>query len=377
MRILLLVLTLLISSGSFSQDISHLRISLLTCSPGEELYSTFGHSGLRVTDTTTHTDVVFNYGTFDYYDPGFYSKFVKGKLEYYLEADPFLDFVYAYQMDGRTVVEQELDLTAGEKIRLYHALRENAKPENKYYRYDFLFDNCATRIRDIVKVNSDNLQFPELLPVNTVTFRHLIYEYLDNNKAWWSKLGIDILLGAGMDKYANSDQSMFLPDYLYRGFDSATVNRRALVTKRNAIFTPVLSAAAGSSIFTPSLTFGILLLLFVLLSFLHKTGILKVLDFLLFLSAGLLGILLIVMWTATDHQLCASNYNLLWAIPLHVFAAFTIFSKRTLPAYWKACTIVYALLIVLWAVLPQNMNEALIPLVILLGWRSWVQGRKK
>jgi len=376
-RILLLVLTLLISSGSFSQDISHLRISLLTCSPGEELYSTFGHSGLRVTDTTTHTDVVFNYGTFDYYDPGFYSKFVKGKLEYYLEADPFLDFVYAYQMDGRTVVEQELDLTAGEKIRLYHALRENAKPENKYYRYDFLFDNCATRIRDIVKVNSDNLQFPELLPVNTVTFRHLIYEYLDNNKAWWSKLGIDILLGAGMDKYANSDQSMFLPDYLYRGFDSATVNRRALVTKRNAIFTPVLSAAAGSSIFTPSLTFGILLLLFVLLSFLHKTGILKVLDFLLFLSAGLLGILLIVMWTATDHQLCASNYNLLWAIPLHVFAAFTIFSKRTLPAYWKACTIVYALLIVLWAVLPQNMNEALIPLVILLGWRSWVQGRKK
>ena len=135
MRILLLVLTLLISSGSFSQDTSHLRISLLTCSPGEELYSTFGHSGLRVTDTTTHTDVVFNYGTFDYYDPGFYSKFVKGKLEYYLEADAFRDFVYAYQMDGRTVVEQELDLTAGEKIRLYHALRENAKPENKYYRY--------------------------------------------------------------------------------------------------------------------------------------------------------------------------------------------------------------------------------------------------
>ncbi len=375
MRVLLLALTLLAFSGSYSQDTSHLRISLLTCSPGEELYSTFGHSGIRVTDTTTRTDIVFNYGTFDGFDPDFYMKFVKGKLDYYVEADQFRDFVYTYQMDGRSVVEQELDLTAEEKIRLYKALRENLKEENKYYRYDFLFDNCATRIRDIIRNNTNNLQFPNLLPPNQVTFRHLIYEYLDANKAWWSKLGIDILLGAGMDKYANSDQSMFLPDYLYKGFDSALVSNTPLVSKRKTLIAET-AEDINTSFFTPTVTFCIILMVFVVLAVLRKTQLLRLLDFILFLASGLLGILLIVMWTATEHQLCANNYNLLWAVPLHTIAAFTIFSKqRSIPTYWKASAIIAALLLLLWIVLPQNMNEALIPIVILLGWRSWVLGK--
>lgn len=356
-----------------------MRISLLTCSPGEELYSTFGHSGIRVVDTTTRTDVVFNYGTFDGFDPDFYLKFVKGKLDYYVEADPFRNFVYAYQMDGRSVVEQELELTAEEKIRLYKALRENIKEENKYYRYDFLFDNCATRIRDIIRNNTDDLQFPVLLPAGKVTFRHLIYEYLDANKAWWSKLGIDILLGAGMDEYANSDQSMFLPDYLYRGFDSARAGgERQLVTKRNTLIPIVSNGEDNASFFTPGVSFSLLLLVFVVLAVLRKTKLLRVADFILFLATGLLGILLVFMWTGTDHQLCARNYNLLWAIPLHSIAAFTIFSKKqNLPIYWKLSAAVCALLLLLWAILPQNMNEALIPVILLLGWRSWVLGQRK
>lgn len=376
MRVLLLAIVLFFCSGSFSQDTSHLRISLLTCSPGAELYSTFGHSGVRVTDTTTRTDLVFNYGTFDGFDPDFYMKFVQGKLDYYLEADQFRDFIRLYQMEGRKVIEQVLDLTADEKIRLYKALRENAKEENKYYRYDFLFDNCATRIRDIVRNNTNSLQYPELLPPNNVTFRHLIYEYLDENKAWWSKLGIDILLGAGMDKYANSDQSMFLPDYLYKGFDNAKLGNTPLVAKRNNVFTPVLENVIETSFFTPFVSFSIVLLLFIALSVSRRKGILKILDFTLFLITGLLGILLIVMWTATDHQLCANNYNLLWAIPLHTIAAFTIFSKKGLPLYWKFSTYIYALVLILWVVLPQNMNEALIPIIVLLGWRSWKLSKK-
>ncbi len=377
MRILLLALSLfVVVSGSFSQDTSHLRISLLTCSPGEELYSTFGHSAIRVTDTTTRTDIVFNYGTFDGFDPDFYIKFVKGKLDYYVETEQFRNFVYAYQMEGRSVVEQELNLTADEKLRLYQALRENIKEENKYYRYDFLFDNCATRIRDIVHQNVNGLRFPELLPENKVTFRHLIYEYLDANKAWWSKLGIDILLGAGMDAYASSAESMFLPDYLYRGFDSAQANAIPLIAKRSTLVPVVASGAEKTSFFTPSVCFSLLLLVFVLLALFRRTRVLRILDFVLFLATGLLGILLVFMWTATDHQLCASNYNLLWAIPLHSIAAFSIFNKKPLKLYWKLSAVICALVLLLWPVLPQNMNEALIPVVVLLGWRSWAVGRK-
>ncbi|MBX3241350.1 MAG: DUF4105 domain-containing protein [Chitinophagaceae bacterium] len=376
---ILLPVALVFFLKSFSQDSSHLRISLLTCSPGEELYSSFGHSALRVTDTTTHTDIVYNYGTFDFYDPDFYVNFVKGKLNYYLNTESFREFVYAYEYEQRSVVEQELSLTGDEKIKLYAALRNNAREENKYYRYDFLFDNCATRIRDIVKTNvSDSLQIPEILPKEQITFRNLIHEYLDNNKAWWSKVGIDILLGAGLDAYSTSEQSMFLPDYLYKGFDGARDGQTALVEKRLTIFTPPQSTGNTDSYFTPFIAFSVLLLVFILFSFSPRRLSLTILDFILFLSTGLLGILLVFMWTGTDHQLCRNNYNLLWAIPLHTIAAFTLFSKKLLiPVYWKLSAVIGMLLLVLWIVLPQNLNESLLPLIVLLGWRSWALGKRK
>ena len=130
-------------------DSSHLRITLLTCSPGTELYSTFGHSALRVMDSVTFTDKVYNYGTFDF-NPDFYPKFIRGKLLYYLSVETYPDFVYGYQQEERSIKEQELNLSGEEKLKLNAALQLNASGSNKFYKYDFLFDNCATRIRDIV-----------------------------------------------------------------------------------------------------------------------------------------------------------------------------------------------------------------------------------
>lgn len=356
-------------------DSSRLRITLLTCSPGEELYSTFGHSALRVTDSATFTDRVYNYGTFDF-NPDFYPKFIRGKLLYYLSVETYRDFVYGYQQEQRSITEQELNLTAKEKLQLQQALQSNSRPENKFYKYDFLFDNCATRIRDIVRNNmKEELSIKQILPYKGVSFRELIHFYLNQNHMYWSKLGIDILLGSGLDKAAQNEQSMFLPDYLFKGFDSAYSANKPLVEKKNNIYIASAASRVHTPGFTPFVVFTIGLMLFVLLSVAGRSWskqLLTVLDFLLFFCTGLLGILLVFMWTGTDHVLCRNNYNLLWAVPFHAVAAFflTRTTKRA-NQYWALCVLIYALLLAFWAALPQDLNKDLLPLIILLGWRSW------
>jgi hypothetical protein len=127
-----------------------LRISLLTCSPGQELYSVFGHSALRIVDSAAGTDIVYNYGTFDFNDPDFYTKFVRGRLRYFLSQSSFADFMYEYAYFKRPVKEQVLSISSEEKHSIQQALFENISGENRFYRYDFLFDNCTTRLRDLI-----------------------------------------------------------------------------------------------------------------------------------------------------------------------------------------------------------------------------------
>ncbi|MGN6435741.1 MAG: Lnb N-terminal periplasmic domain-containing protein [Agriterribacter sp.] len=380
-RIAFVVVTVLFSLTGFSQqDSSHVRISLLTCGPGADLYSTWGHSAIRVTDTTTHSDRVYNYGTFDFYDPDFYINFIKGKLTYFLGVEQYPNFLRGYTLEQRSILEQELNLTGEEKLRLLYALRENAKEENKFYSYDFLFDNCSTRPRDIVRANTNSgLKFGNILPDGNTSFRNMIHYYLDLNHADWSKFGIDFLLGSGLDKKVQNEQAMFLPDYLYKGFDSAFNGNRPLVSKKNTIYTST-APQPEAPLFTPFVLFALMLLLWLLLSR-SKSKIpattLRALDFLLFLTVGLMGVLLVFMWTGTNHQLCRNNYNLLWAIPFHVIAAFSIVSKKQwLKKYWLVSTLVYALLLLSWFFLPQQLNLALLPLIVLLGWRSFVFSRR-
>ena len=118
-------------SAQDQADSCSLQISLLTCSPGQELYSTFGHSAFRVKDMQSGIDIIFNYGTFDFYDPQFYSKFVLGKLLYFVSAERYENFVYSYQLEGRGIIEQVLALSCSQKMQLFAALRENLKEENK------------------------------------------------------------------------------------------------------------------------------------------------------------------------------------------------------------------------------------------------------
>src|SRR5687767_10072906 len=167
-------------------DSCNLRISLLTCSPGAELYSTFGHTAIRVTDQTRGIDEVYNYGTFDDRDPNFYVKFTKGIMIYALSNYSYQDFLREYTYEQRYVIEQELNLTGGEKQQLYAALQENAQEQNRYYNYYFHTDNCTTRARDMIaKKAGASVAFKNILPEKIPSYRNLIHTYLDKANQDW------------------------------------------------------------------------------------------------------------------------------------------------------------------------------------------------
>jgi len=375
MKIKLLFFLFFFSFRGFSQpDSCGLQFSLLTCTPGEELYSSFGHSAIRLVNTENGSDIVFNYGTFDFDDPNFYSKFVRGKLLYFVSIDAFPDFMYEYQYYQRGVTEQVLNLTCAQKQQLLYALYENAREENKYYKYDFTHDNCTTRLRDILwKMLGKAPRVPPLTPRQT-SFRDLIHKYLEQNKMYWSELGIDILLGSPLDKWMTVEEDMFLPDYLMKAFDSARVDSSYLTLDKRTLLegAPVSSAQAG---IRPVIWTSLLLVLGILIGYIRKPfarRILTTLDVFIFGVSGLIGILLLFMWLGTDHQMCRDNYNLLWALPSHFGMVFFIRKNKPWVRGYFLFTAVLSLVTVIgWSFLPQDLNLALLPVTILLGWRSF------
>jgi len=375
------ILFLLVSCITFSQTDSsrlcHLRISLLTCTPGTELYSTFGHSALRVTDSAANTDIIFNYGTFDFTDPGFYIKFVRGKLLYFVSVDEHQNFLDQYAYEKRGITEQVLNLSCQQKEKLLAALNENAKEENKFYIYDFVYDNCTTRLRDMVFDSAGKMETKNIRPTTKITFRNLIHEYLNRTHQHWSKLGIDILLGAPLDKKLTNSEAMFLPDYLLKAFDSTVTNGKPLVESKSVILNSTLPKPV-KPLLTPFVAFSILLLLVVTLSFLPMAEkFLLFFDFLLFFFSGLLGVLLLFMWFGTDHLTTKNNLNLLWAFPFNMIAAFFIAKKRKwVSRYFFGYGILLVLLLILWWPGPQQMNNSLLPVVALLLWRSVIYCRR-
>lgn len=350
------------------------RITLLTCAPGAELYSIFGHTAIRVQDSTTGSDLVFNYGTFEF-APDFYSKFIRGKLLYSLSVESFPEFIYTYQVESRSVVEQVLQLDCSEKQKLVAALQLNALEENRHYRYDFLFDNCTTRAGDIIEKNAAApVTYPDIRGREGLTFRHLIHDYLDRGEQHWSKLGIDVLLGAKIDRPVTNKEAMFLPEILMKGFDKASKGGSQLVTPTQTILS-MPSPQKDKALFTPLVAFSLLLLVGVALSLPKGKGgrkAMQVFDFLFFLVLGLAGMLLLFMWFGTDHRDTANNYNLLWALPTHLLAAFFVHSRKAwVKNYFLSTALLSVVLLLAWVFLPQQMNPSLLPVVLLIAYRSW------
>lgn len=308
------------------------RISLLTCGAGDELYASFGHTAVRVTDSVNGTDIVYNYGTFDFNDPDFYTKFTLGKLMYFLDAEDLDRFLYSYGREGRSVTEQvlHLDPVDAKKIRMF--LETNLLPENRAYRYDFLFDNCATRVRDIFPVTLDtSFHFGPVLGGQRRSYRAVIDQYLAGKH--WQRLGIDIILGSPVDALMDDLHSMFLPDYLHSGLAHARYRGHTFVT--NQVLLNGKKARFDFSVNTPLLVFSLVLLLVLAV---HLVPLLRrcrrAVRTVILLITGLIGVQLLFMWVFTNHQSCAYNWNILWAMPLNVFIVF-IRNKRIQKYYFS------------------------------------------
>jgi hypothetical protein len=365
---------ILLSQSTIAQtgNSCRLQISVLTCSPGDELYSLFGHSALRIYDSTSGRDIIYNWGTFDFDEPDFYTKFMRGKLLYFVSSDQLPDFLYVYQYEGRSVIEQILNLNCEVKNEIKQAVDINMGGNNRFYKYDFLFDNCTTRIRDMIFKNVKGLHVSGDIVAHGTTFRNMIYSYLDKGGQPWSKLGIDILLGAKIDKPVTNWQAMFLPEYLMKAFDSSYIDHKSLIDQRKLIL-PQQNNDRVSGVYKPLIVITIICTSIFLISILKTPwakSIVKISDSLLLYLTGVIGLLILFMWFFTDHVACANNYNLLWAMPTNSIVGFLVWRKPLwTKKYFFVLAVITALSLLSWFWLPQQLNIALIPVLLLLLYR--------
>ncbi len=368
-------LLLAVPTFSIAQYLSESSvISLLTASPGEELYSTFGHSAIRVKDQELNLDIVFNYGTFDSGIPNFYIKFARRKVDYMLSVSEFDAFAGTYVYENRSIIEQVLNLDSLQKNRLYSLLLENYLPENRYYRYDFFFDNCATRIRDIMITafgGDFHYNYPEAWSNGNMTFRNLIDLYLTNHH--WSDFGIDLALGLPTDDIASPSDYMFLPDYLKEGFETATIisdGAEMHFVLNNHEIIPREEIQSPTFFITPVRLMWTLFGICALLTFLSVRRGKNTFwfDILYFSAIGLGGWMVFSLWFLTDHIATKDNLNLLWAVPLYfpLFLFWERLSKTFKIWYIYLCGGLDVLILLLWLVFPQQYHLAFIPMILIM-----------
>lgn len=376
-----IVFLLSVHAGFAQSDTSRLRVSLLTCTPGAELYSVFGHSALRVVDSAAGTDIVYNYGTFNFDDPDFYTKFIMGRLPYFLSQESFPDFVYAYSYFKRGVFEQVLNLDAEEKKNLQLFLFDNVREENKYYAYDFLYDNCTTRLRDLIFRTPTGTAFdPPPLYKGPRSFRDHLHTYLDRAEMQWTKLGIDLLLGAVIDKEMTVGQSMFLPEYLAQGVSLAGQGGKKLMSVE-LTQVPDQQPAPEKLAFwqTPVAVFTFFAFLIIFPVFTRgrrKISYQLFADRFVLILTGVLGVFLLFMWFGTNHRSCSNNLNLIWAMPFNLILGFLVPVKKAWHRYYfKVYSMLLLGLFCLMMVMPGWINASLMPLIIALSYRSWMMGK--
>lgn len=354
---------------------SQAEISILTVGPGQVLNDAFGHSAFRIKDAKRDIDVVYGYGAYDFDTPNFYLKFAQGRLSYLMSKTSFSRFYGIYKYYNRQIDEQVLNLDTDQKQRFYTYLLHNYKPKNRSYLYDFFFDNCATKIRDICLSETQNaivFNTPESYEV--ATFRTLIQNNLQHNS--WGSFGINIALGAVIDTPAAANEHMFLPENIYSFFNAATFkdSNIPLVKRKATLLQP--QPTASNSTFFLSPFFILSLLAFVILFYTYRDykhySSSTFIDISIFIITGLIGAIILLLWFATDHKGTHNNYNLLWANVLNLFTVFQFF--KATPAKWfvsylKFCVILLALMVFHWCTGVQIFALPLIPLLIAIAIR--------
>ena len=376
----LLTLYLLIFSNgqAIASDNDSIRLSLLTCAPGEEIYSLFGHTAIRYEDPVNGIDAVFNYGLFSFNTPNFILRFSLGETDYQLGATDYARFAAEYAFDGRSVWQQTLNLSKEEKAELIRLLQENYLPENRVYRYNFFYDNCATRPRDKIEESIDGkVIYPAEPQDGSLSFRDIVHQYCKGHP--WARFGIDLCIGSEADRPITQRQMMFAPFYLMDAFAGAQIVhdsvQRPLVSGKELIVDALPEEEEGGWMPTP---FQCSLLLFILTaaatiySIRKRTGLWGV-DLILFGAAGIVGCVLAFLALFSEHPAVSSNFLLLVFQPGQLLLLpYIIYCVRKGKKCWYLTLnlVVLTLFMVLFPLIPQRFDLAVVPLALCLLIRS-------
>lgn len=375
MRLKLSFVLLLFTTLSFSfqfQLSPKAEVSVLTFGPGTSLNDAFGHNAFRIKDQGI--DLVYGYGEYDFDAPNFYLKFARGKLNYLISRHRFSDIYKYYSSQNRSIAEQVLNLSDEEKQKLFDFLENNYKPENRGYLYDFFYDNCATKIRDVAqKVTDQKIDYNLTEDFEQATFRELIHEHLNRNT--WGSLGIDIALGSVIDRNATSYEYMYLPKYIYSFFEEAQFENGTNVIKSSSeLYSSRTDTTNSNILLSPLVILGLIALLIIYVTYkdYKSNARTRWVDSLIAMITGIIGLLLLFLWFGTDHSATANNYNLLWAFPFNILIVHQLRKqspKKWIKGFLKFLIIMLVLLTMHWVIGVQVFAIALIPLLLAIALR--------
>ena len=374
-KIILFILLFTLLSNAQLKLSNASEISVLTIGSGHLLNDSFGHNAIRVKDSLYNFDLVFDYGRYDFESKGFYLNFARGKLDYMVGRSAFEDFLSFYKYQNRQVNEQQLNLSTKQKTAFYNFLTENMKPEKRYYPYDFFYNNCATKIIDAIEsILADQIKYSPPIAFKKETFRNLIRSDLNINS--WGSLAIDIALGSKIDQKATIKEHVFLPKNLYLLLEnSITASTNLKIVKKSKLLnSSTATTKTSEGLFSPLAILSLiaLLILFITFNDYKKNNRSIWLDVILFAFTGFVGLVLLLLWFATDHEATAYNYNLLWAFAINLLFIPSILktqlSNRGIK-YIVFLVILLTLMIMHWMTGVQSFSIGLIPFLIAITTR--------
>ena len=383
MKIIISIFIVLVLCGGVVAQITtdeSIRISILTCAPGDQLYSIYGHNAIRITDRQAGTDKVYNYGTFDFNTPGFAIKFMRGKLPYILSVADYYDFLSEYEYFKRSVTEQELFLDPLQKQKIVQYLNENIRPENRAYKYDFFMDNCATRLRDIIDKNVSGFKW-DTGKSSGKTFRDIIKEYQQGLP--WTDFGIDLIIGSPADRKTTLSEEAFIPDYLSAAIEQARYQdprQTSLQFRKTDILKFKMPKESNLFFLTPLFIFGILLMFEINIFFRVLRGQydrwIPKYDTFWMVVIAMSSVLMLFMWWGTDHIPTRNNWNVLWANPLFLV---WFFCRESMFKIKKALFLLLAFCLVISFVnaipviqfLPQYFNPVIMIISVILLLKTY------
>ena len=352
-----------------AMPVDSVRVSLLTCAPGSEIYALFGHSAIRYENPSQNQDWVFNYGLFSFKDPNFVFRFVKGETDYQLGVIPYPYFEAEYAMRGSSVYQQELNLTEAEKVKLIQLLQENYLPANRVYRYNYFYDNCTTRARDKIE---ESIQGKVVYPKNEkiVSYRDILHEFTDGSE--WSEFGIDLCLGSEADEPIDERKQMFAPFYMLAAARGAMIHRTdtvvPLIRKEVKIVDAILEDEPAFPL--SPMTCALLLLACTVLMVgwsVYKGRPCLAWSALMFSLQGLGGCIIAFLFFFSLHPTVGSNWLLILFNPLPLlYLPVMIYRgvKRLKDPYHVYNAVCLTSFMILMPFIPQEFNPTVLPLAL-------------